>query len=321
MANKQILSIVAASILAASFTLTGCGSSSSSSSSSSSVAPASSDAALSSEASSSSEATTEPISVTAFRLLEANVTKGGVENTITNATQYEFPEGTTGVLATIGGAYDVNGDNNATSADAKAPALAGPATFSNINALSTLEAQGVSIDDINAFYGISLETSDIVIDPADVAVYAANAKATLKAAGYTGDAEATSSDDSVSSSDETSSEAASSDASNPYPASVLRESPYPEEPSSDAQESSEEAASSSSEATGSDTAYADIDACTDAMCIDAIVGAKLIELNGSYGSNTSSEDATSSEAASSEEETSSEAASSDASNPYPAPAL
>jgi hypothetical protein len=314
MANKQILSIVAASILAASFTLTGCGSSSSDSSTSS-IAPVSSESMVSSDASTSSEAAAEPISVTAFRLLEANATKGGTEASIIDDTTYEFPEGTTGVLATTGGAYDANGDNNATSEDANAPALAAPATFSNINALSTLQAQGVSIEDINTFYNLELETTDIAIDSADLPVYAANAKAALRLSGYLGDDVSSSSD-----SDTTSSASTSSiDASNPYPSAALR-SPYPEDPSSSAEESSE-AASSSSESTDSNTAYADIDACSDAECIDAVLGAELIDLNDYYGSeNTSSDGSTSSEQeASSSDEASSSSV--DASNPYPAAAL
>jgi hypothetical protein len=319
MANKQILSIVAASILAASFTLTGCGSSSSDSSTSS-IAPVSSESMVSSDASTSSEAAAEPISVTAFRLLEANATKGGTEASIIDDTTYEFPEGTTGVLATTGGAYDTNGDNNATSEDANAPALAAPATFSNINALSTLQAQGVSIEDINTFYNLELETTDIAIDSADLPVYAANAKAALRLSGYLGDDVSTSSDSDTTSSASTSSASTSSiDASNPYPSAALR-SPYPEDPSSSAEESSE-AASSSSESTDSNTAYADIDACSDAECIDAVLGAELIDLNDSYGSeNTSSDGSTSSEqeASSSDEASSS---SIDASNPYPAAAL
>ncbi|MEA1973266.1 MAG: hypothetical protein U9N34_08245 [Candidatus Cloacimonadota bacterium] len=315
MANKQILSVVAATILAASFTFTGCGSSSSSSNSSS-AGTVSSGAAVSSDGgSTSSDAITEPISVTAFKLLEAKVTKGGTESAIIDGTMYEFPEGTTGILASLGGAYDSNGDNNATSEDANAPALAALATFSNVHGLSTLEAQGVSIDDINNFYEIALTTTDIAIDPLDVPVYAANAKAVLRLSGYPGDGQATSS------TAPTSSEAASSseDSSNPYPGATLR-SPFPVQPSSAAETSSEAAASSSSEAASGGTAYADIDACVDAACIDTVTGAELINLNDAYGTPSSSSDAGTT---SSDMQTSSEAASSseDSSNPYPAPAL
>lgn len=64
--------------------------------------------------------------------------------------------------------FDANGDNNITyEEDFFVPVLATKDTFVNINAFTTLEVAGLTLDEINQFFSLNLTTTDIDISSLD----------------------------------------------------------------------------------------------------------------------------------------------------------
>ncbi len=154
MAKKQILSLVAASLVAAAFV--GCGSSSSSK-------------------------TPLTVTVSDAYVYGATVTKGGTAFDTMDGAKYTWNDAPSGDLVSTGGANDLNG-NGADSQDPLAVAMKAPSGYKNINPLTTLEANGMTLDAINTKYGIALETTDVDVVTADLAVYKAAAQAALELA-------------------------------------------------------------------------------------------------------------------------------------------
>jgi hypothetical protein len=144
MANKQILSVVAASVLAASFTFTGCGSSDSDD-----------DQNTSSSAAASSEAP-QPVIV---RVSDAYVLGGIVKAGDTTADnevgegQYEFTQGASGALTLVSGANDTAEPiGEATEADPFAPKMTAPEGSKNINPFTTMIVNGKTLDELKNEY-------------------------------------------------------------------------------------------------------------------------------------------------------------------------
>jgi len=332
MANKQILSVVAASILAASFTFTGCGSSSSSSSeaSSSSSSEASSSSSSEASSSSSSEASSSsigaPISVTVSDayVYGAMVKVGDVEYATANGATYEFPEGTvSGTFSTKGGANDTNGNGIADGEDPIAPAMAAPAGYKNINTFTTMKVNGKTLEEIQAKYpSLAAMTSlDFDVTKADLAIYKDAAKAGLELAkAESGDTSSSSvasssSEGSIvpdpteptssvaSSSSEASTSSSDSIVPDPFGSTTLRAvivpDPFANEDVSGSTASSVEASASSVAVIVPDLeeAFKAIDAATDKAGVDAAVAKNAFLGKYVAPPASSSEAATSSEAA------------------------
>jgi len=184
MANKQVLSVVAASILAAAFTFTGCGSSdggnnSSSTSSvsssvpaSSSVAPSSSSEASSSEAPSSSSMSSSssvPAQMTSVKVSDAYVINATVTVGATTLDVeadngvYETASVVTGAIKAMNGINDLNGNNavdtkideNTTDYDVTAVTLQAPANFANVNPFTTLSVVGLTADNAAKIFPVA----------------------------------------------------------------------------------------------------------------------------------------------------------------------
>ncbi len=165
MANKQVLSVVAASILAASMAFTGCGSSSSSSkpvvSSSSSVGTSSSTGTTSSAGSSSSEnnssagtsssvATMTSVVVSDAYIINATVKVGGTALIAAAAGTYESAEVLTGAITVADGVNDLNGngivdssDGNNSDYDVVAVKMQAASGSENVNPFTTLSVMGM----------------------------------------------------------------------------------------------------------------------------------------------------------------------------------
>ncbi len=342
MANKmQLISVVAASVLAASFTFTGCGSSSSSTpppvTSSSSSSLSSSSSSLSSSSSSSVPIAVQ-IKVSDAYVLNADVTSGAQTAIIVdNNGTYEFVQRPFDVLVSKGGANDVAAPiGEATSADPIAPDMSAPVGYTNVNPFTTMLVNGMSADDITAIYPAAGAVNatpafnyDVVAagdtnaqGNLDVAKDAA--KAALKVSGYDGGSSSSSmSSTSSISSVSSSSSSLNCDGAFPdpgcAPAFVFQaperssdcDGPFPPEEGCDGSSSSVESSSSSSEASSSSEsgdANQEIDNCTTNECINDVVLAEMMTLNGHYGSSSSSSEESSSsseESSSSSEESSS----------------
>jgi len=146
MANKKLLSIAAASVLVATFTMTGCGSSSS-------AAPV-----------------TKNITVSDGYVLGATVTATDYTGSAVELGKgvYQFPKIITGAITATGGVNDVNNDGVKNAGEPKLPPLKAPASYSNINTLTTLlvdsnitAAQlatllGVNLSDVNNNFDIDV---------------------------------------------------------------------------------------------------------------------------------------------------------------------
>ena len=172
MANKQVLSVVAASILAAAFTFTGCGTdestpasssssvvSSSSSDASSSDAPTSSvSSTSSSEASSSSSSAptgSTTVKVSDAYVIGATVTIGAtnLEIEVGDGVYETAEDNITGAIVVTNGVNDLNGnnvidtdENNNSEYDVAAVTLKAPAGYANVNPFTTLLEDGLSAE-------------------------------------------------------------------------------------------------------------------------------------------------------------------------------
>ena len=309
MANKkQLISVVAASVLAASFTFTGCGSSSSSS-----TPPASSSS--SSSNGSSSSAGPVMIKVSDAYVLNANVTAGSATAIVVGNGDYEFNSTISGMIVSEGGANDVAEPfGEATDADPIAPAMSAPEGYTNVNPFTTMLASKTAEEiavmypaagDVNGTDGMAFNFDVVAAGSENLDIAKETAKAALTVSGYTGTP--------GSSSSMMSSSSSSDDNTSPFPAAQRADECVPTFPG-DCQEpvsSSSEAASSSSEDNGDGAAFEAIDNCADTACIDDVVLNEMLILNGHYPSETSSSSISSSSSLSS-------SSSSDGDNPFPA---
>lgn len=239
----------------------------------SSVSSTSSDANTSSVSSVSSVPSAMHVTVSDAYVLEANVTIGGSPADIwLEDGAYEWSEIHTGVLRTLGGANDLADPKQiATEADPNALALQAPVGYHHINPFTTMLVMGGY--DLNATYpaAAAVEGEDglafnyDVVKAGDVAaggslsVAKDVAKAALTLAAI----------DPISSSSESSSSVASS-ASVSSSSSAVSSLPgggggvFP------------------AAARASDDLFAEIDACQDNACIDAILLREMIRLRGAY---------------------------------------
>ncbi len=195
MANKQVLSVVAASILAAAFTFTGCGndedpkpssssssvvSSSSVSSDSSSSVSSDSSSSVSSDSSSSvsSSSSSAPTGSTTVKVSDAyvigaTVTIGGTALEIeADDGLYETAEDNiTGQIVAMNGYNDLNANNvvdvkadeNTTDYDVVAMTLTAPSGYANVNPFTTLLDSGLTMENAAKIFPIA---SAIVTDNA-----------------------------------------------------------------------------------------------------------------------------------------------------------
>ncbi len=269
MAKKQILSLVAASLVAAAFV--GCGSSSSN--------------------------TPLTVTVSDAYVYGATVTKGGKAFDTVNGAEYTWNDMPEGELASTGGANDLNGNGMADAQDPKAVDMKAPAGYKNINPLTTLEASGTTLDAINAKYGIALETTDIDVTKADLDVYKAAAVAALTiAAGHqttpstpsseqTDDANATE-DGNVT--ENTTPSVAPSRPAIAFSRATLPGRPGGSVPSTDGNTTDGNTTDGNTTTGGGAVtvdiaaATAAINAATDKTGVDAAVRAKMVELMGTY---------------------------------------
>ena len=164
MANKQVLSVVAASILAASMTFTGCGSSSSSkpvvsssssmgtssSNTTSSAGSSSSESNSSVSSSSSSVATMTSVVVSDAYVINATVKVGDTALIAAGAGTYESAEVLTGAITVADGVNDLNAngtvdssDGNNSDYDVVAVKMQAPAGYENVNPFTTLSVMGM----------------------------------------------------------------------------------------------------------------------------------------------------------------------------------
>ena len=271
MAKKQILSLVAASLVAAAFV--GCGSSSSD--------------------------TPLTVTVSDAYVYGATVTKGGKAFDTMDGATYTWNDMPDGDLASTGGANDLNGNGMADEADPLAIDMKAPAGYTNINPLTTLEANGLSLNDINAKYGLSLETTDIDIVKAaegDLAVYKAAAMAALEIANGTTTVSPETPNTETNTSTETNTTAETNTTTETNTTSVAPASPTaiqfraiaPVGPdagtTTTTTTTTDENGTTTTTTTGSDlTAInAAINAATDRAGVDAAVLPKMVELRGVY---------------------------------------
>ena len=327
MANKQILSIVAASVIAASFTFTGCGSSSSTSSSSSSSSTSSSSSSVAPGAT--------IVRVSDAYVLEALVQAGDKTfTTYIDKGQYEIAEANvTGALVASGGVNDANGNEIAETGESNAPTLKAPSGYANMNPYTTMMVdQNKTADELAMMYPATALVSptfdlDVVAaGEADLAVAKEAATAAVTISGEENGTPPTSSSSSecaftpgilpeddpcyVSASSSSVESSSSSTISILPGASTLRgvlpdagetdDTGTPSSSSSSEASSEgilpgegEETSSSSSESNVVDEAIAAINACEDLDCVNAATEAALVSINGSYTAPASSSEASS----------------------------
>ncbi len=287
MAKKQILSLVAASLVAAAFV--GCGSSSSK--------------------------TPLTVTVSDAYVYGAAVTKGGTAFDTMDGATYTWKDAPEGELVSTGGANDLNGNGMADGDDPVAIDMKAPAGYKNINPLTTLEANGMSLNDINAKYGLSLETTDIdVVKEAEgnLDVYKAAAMAALDIAANGNTVTApetpntennTSDENNTSNENNNTTETNTTSVAPAGPAAIQFRAIAPAGPDGGTTTTT----GGTEDTTGGETTTgttdltainAAINAATDKAGVDAAVRAKMVELRGKYVvpvTTTPNEDNTSTE--------------------------
>ncbi len=177
MVKKELLSLVAASLLAA--TLTGCGNSCRPGTDCTPTPDANGNSTIDANMTlgSSDITATAPAYV-----LEANLLKGTEAYNTSNSGTYTWNNTVLADFSSSMGAVDTNENGMADAEDPKAPDMKAKAGYTNINPFTTLEANGLTVDEINSHYGIALESTDIDLSTADLNVYQAAAKVTLELA-------------------------------------------------------------------------------------------------------------------------------------------
>jgi hypothetical protein len=165
MANKKLLSVVAASVLVATFSLTGCG------------------------GGSSSSAATTNVTVSDGYALGATVT--ATDYTAGHAVEqgkgvYQFPATITGALTAVGGANDVDNNGVKDAGEPYLPTLKAPAGYKNVNSFTTLIVDGgVTVAELIALLQVNASDVNTNFDIDIVAKAKANPKIARGAALYT----------------------------------------------------------------------------------------------------------------------------------------
>ena len=181
MAKKELFSLVVASLLAA--TLAGCGSS---------CRPGTdctptpdTNGTIDTNGTTDTNTTLGSTDITATApafVLESSLLKGTEPFNTSNGGTYTWNTTTLADFTSSKGAVDTNENGMADAEDPIAPDMKAKAGYKNINPFTTLEANGLTLDEINSHYGITLESTDINLSATDLSVYQAAAKATLELA-------------------------------------------------------------------------------------------------------------------------------------------
>ena len=175
MAQKELLSLVAASLIAA--TLAGCGSD---------CRPGT-DCTKPSDTNGTIDTNTTlgstDITATAPALvLKAALLKGTEAFATANGGVYTWDNTTLADFSSTRGAVDTNENGIADAQDPLAPNMKAKAGYKNINPFTTLEAYGMTLDAMNSKYGTTLTSTDFDLTQEDLPLYKAAAKASLEIA-------------------------------------------------------------------------------------------------------------------------------------------
>ena len=156
-----MISIIAASMLAATVVFTGCGGGGSSSSATPVVSSSSSEAT-----SSTPQITPKTVSVSDWWVNGATVSCGGNSAVATTTGHYEFDvESCPANMVSTGGYSDTNRDGMISSGDLGAPNMEAPANYNNINAFTTFIAEGVEPANLANALGLPADTNFDVAVP------------------------------------------------------------------------------------------------------------------------------------------------------------
>ncbi|GEM_PF-4241707 len=288
MASKiQFISVVAASVLAATITMTGCGSTSS----------GSSDSSTSSNNSNSSVAAIQ-VTAAGYKdyIVGADAKIGTTDATLENNGTYEWTGEVAGKRSIIGGTFDANGDGNKSNGELDAPDMGAPDSYRYVNPY-TSQMDGTNTEMLKTKYPVAAaipgegnRTFDFdIIEQSNSypQLRTESAKALLTIAGAC-DSNSTSSTTSSTSS------AASSSGYVQFPANN-RASEFPDVDSNTSSSSSTTSNSSSSDNNSTNQCDA-VDNCTTNACIDSIVASILTSSNvsSSVSSTTTSSSSSSS---------------------------
>ncbi len=175
MAKKELFSLVAASLLAA--TLAGCGSSCRPGTDCTPTPDTNGTIDTNTTLGSTDITATAPAFV-----LESNLLKGSEPFHTANGGIYTWNTTTLADFTSSKGAVDTNENGMADAQDPIAPNMKAKAGYKNINPFTTLEAYGMSLDAINAKYGTTLTSTDLDVSKEDITLYKAAAKASLEIA-------------------------------------------------------------------------------------------------------------------------------------------
>jgi hypothetical protein len=179
--NIKNTSVWAAALLLGTLTITtGCGGGGSSSDD-----PVNSSSSTTQVSSSSASAQMSTVRVSDAYVLDASVSANGVSATQTGNGVYEFSTVVSGTITAVDGINDLDEDGNVSSGDSRAPGLAAPAGYANVNPFTSLVVLGMSNVDLANNYPAayahnsgSFDFDVVVAGQADLAL----AKETLKAA-------------------------------------------------------------------------------------------------------------------------------------------
>ncbi len=178
MAKKELLSLAAASLMAA--TLVGCGSSCRPGTDC--TQPSENNGTIDTN---ETNVTLGSIDITAAApalVLQANLLKGDEAFSTSHSGIYTWNSTTLAEFSSTQGAVDTNENGMADAQDPLAPNMKAAAGSKNINPFTTLEAYGMSLDAINSKYGTTLSSTDIDLNSDDLSLYKAAAKASLEIA-------------------------------------------------------------------------------------------------------------------------------------------
>ena len=175
MAKRELFSLVAASLLAA--TLVGCGSSCRPGTDCTPTPDTNGTIDTNTTLGSTDITATAPAYV-----LEASLLKGSEPFNTSNGGVYTWDNTTLEDFTSSKGAVDTNENGMADAQDPIAPNMKAKAGYKNINPFTTLEAYGMTLNAINAKYGTTLTSTDFDLSNEDIALYKAAAKASLEIA-------------------------------------------------------------------------------------------------------------------------------------------
>ena len=179
--NIKNTSVWAAALLLGTLTITtGCGGGGTSSDD-----PVGNSSSATQVSSSSAMPQMSTVRVSDAYVLDASVSANGVSATQTGNGVYEFSTAVNATITAVDGINDLDEDGNVSSGDSRAPGLAAPAGYANINPFTTLVVMGMSNADLASNYPVanahnsgSFDFDVVAAGQADLAL----AKETLKAA-------------------------------------------------------------------------------------------------------------------------------------------